>query len=57
MTDLVCEYEPWKGGLVHKGMKVIMLYHYSIQLSNTFHTKSHQQLGFLDISRQSLLHM
>ncbi|KAI8992628.1 hypothetical protein BDB01DRAFT_832918 [Pilobolus umbonatus] len=21
MTDLVCEYEPWKGGLVHKGMK------------------------------------
>jgi hypothetical protein len=23
MTDLVCEYEPWKGGLVHKGMKVI----------------------------------
>lgn len=35
MTDLVCEYEPWKGGLVHKGMKVFMLYHYSIQLSNT----------------------
>lgn len=22
MTDLVCEYEPWKGGIVHKGMKV-----------------------------------
>ncbi|CAO3694047.1 unnamed protein product [Rhizopus stolonifer] len=21
MTDLVCEYEPWKGGIVHKGMK------------------------------------
>ncbi|KAG2227573.1 hypothetical protein INT45_002258, partial [Circinella minor] len=21
MTDLVCEYEPWRGGLVHKGMK------------------------------------
>ncbi|KAL0088372.1 hypothetical protein F4703DRAFT_1904233 [Phycomyces blakesleeanus] len=21
MTDLVCEYEPWKGGFVHKGMK------------------------------------
>ncbi|CAO3591175.1 unnamed protein product [Absidia cylindrospora] len=21
MTDLVCDYEPWKGGLVHKGMK------------------------------------
>ncbi|CEP10330.1 hypothetical protein [Parasitella parasitica] len=21
MTDLVCEYEPWKGGLVHRGMK------------------------------------
>ncbi|KAI8372887.1 uncharacterized protein BYT42DRAFT_49753 [Radiomyces spectabilis] len=21
MTDLVCEYEPWKGGYVHKGMK------------------------------------
>ncbi|KAI9491174.1 hypothetical protein BDB00DRAFT_510582 [Zychaea mexicana] len=21
MTDLVCEYEQWKGGLVHKGMK------------------------------------
>lgn len=22
MTDLVCDYEPWKGGMVHKGMKV-----------------------------------
>ncbi|KAL0095662.1 hypothetical protein F4703DRAFT_1825992 [Phycomyces blakesleeanus] len=21
MTDLVCEYEPWRGGLIHKGMK------------------------------------
>ncbi|CAO3643013.1 unnamed protein product [Cunninghamella blakesleeana] len=21
MTDLVCDYEPWKGGMVHKGMK------------------------------------
>ncbi|KAF7730870.1 hypothetical protein EC973_001388 [Apophysomyces ossiformis] len=21
MTDLVCEYEPWRGGLVHQGMK------------------------------------
>ncbi|KAI8393336.1 uncharacterized protein BYT42DRAFT_550699 [Radiomyces spectabilis] len=21
LTDLVCEYEPWRGGLVHKGMK------------------------------------
>ncbi|KAI9264777.1 hypothetical protein BY458DRAFT_438129 [Sporodiniella umbellata] len=21
MTDLVCEYEPWKDGIVHKGMK------------------------------------
>ena len=25
MTDLVCEYEPWRGGLVHKGMKVIYI--------------------------------
>jgi hypothetical protein len=22
LTDLVCEYEQWKGGLVHRGMKV-----------------------------------
>ncbi|KAG0174874.1 hypothetical protein DFQ28_006748 [Apophysomyces sp. BC1034] len=21
MTDLVCEYEPWRGGLIHKGIK------------------------------------
>ncbi|ORX53109.1 hypothetical protein DM01DRAFT_1336298 [Hesseltinella vesiculosa] len=26
MTDLVCDYEPWKGGLVHKGMKASALW-------------------------------
>jgi hypothetical protein len=23
LTDLVCEYEPWKGGFIHSGMKVL----------------------------------
>lgn len=27
LTDLVCEYEPWKGGFIHSGMKVSQIYY------------------------------
>ena len=55
MTDLVCEYEPWKGGLVHKGMKVgnIRVNSLYIRVNSFSFLKfkpSHQQTGSLETS-------
>ncbi|RCH98383.1 hypothetical protein CU097_011616 [Rhizopus azygosporus] len=38
LTDLVCEYEPWKGGYVHNGMKqsAVWFYQYVVPLLRTF---------------------
>ncbi|ORE02652.1 alpha/beta-hydrolase, partial [Rhizopus microsporus var. microsporus] len=38
LTDLVCEYEPWKGGYVHSGMKqsAVWFYQYVLPLLRTF---------------------
>ena len=48
LTDLVCEYEPWKGGFIHSGMKTSAIWffrHVAPQL--IAYSKEHSATGLV----------
>ncbi|KAG0174086.1 hypothetical protein DFQ28_009742 [Apophysomyces sp. BC1034] len=55
ITDLVCEYKPWKGGLVHSGMLASAQWFYTEIVPQIFrYIHDHQELASFIITGHSL---
>ncbi|KAI8059773.1 hypothetical protein BDF21DRAFT_141627 [Thamnidium elegans] len=54
ITDLVCEYKPWKGGLVHSGMLASAQWFYTSIVPQIFRYIHHQELSGFIITGHSL---